>query len=264
VNAAGDVDGDGRADVVVGAPRTSVSGRLAGRVVVLSGRTGATLWTMDGLAPGDLLGTAVSGLDDLDGDGAPEQGAGARNAGPKTGGLAFVLSGRDGSIERTLHPAGTAVDFGWFFVHDAGDVDRDGVGDIYVGDFSDGWQGPFTGRGYVYSGASGERIRTMNAEASGDGFGVGRGIGDVDGDGFADLFLAAYTSSAGAPSGGRAYLVSGRNGRTLRTITGAVAGASVGVDAIGLGDVNGDGMTDLLLTTFNNAYVVAGTPIVSK
>jgi hypothetical protein len=258
VNGAGDVDGDGMGDVVVGAPRTSVAGRLAGRVALLSGGTGATLWTRDGLAAGDLLGTAVGGLGDLDGDGKPEQGAGARNAGPKAGGLAYVLSGADGSVARTLHPSGTAVDFGWFFVHDAGDVDGDGVQDVYVADFADAWQGPNTGRGYVYSGASGERIRTMNAEASGDGFGVGRGIGDVDGDGNADLFLAAWTSSAGAPFGGRAYVVSGRNGRTLRTITGAIPGATLGVDAVGLGDVNADGLTDFLLTTFNEVYVVAG------
>lgn len=264
VNAAGDVDGDGRGDVLVGAPRTSVAGRLAGRIEVLSGRTGERLWTTDGLAPGSLLGTAVGGLGDLDGDGVPEQGAGARNAGQQTGGLAFVLSGRDGSIRKTLHPSGTAVDFGWFFLHDAADVDRDGVRDIYVGDFADGWQGAASGRGYVFSGASGERIRTMNAETAGDGLGIGRGIGDVDGDGYADLFLAAWRSSAGATTGGKAYVVSGRNGRALRTITGAVAGATLGVDAVGLGDVNGDDLPDYILTTFNNVYVVAGTPIASN
>src|SRR5262249_49075975 len=139
--------------------------------------------------------------------------------------------------------------------------DGDGIRDIYIGDFDDTWQGPGTGRGYLFSGASGERIRTMNAEAPGDGFGVGRGVGDIDGDGSADLILAAFTSSAGAPGGGRAYLVSGRNGQTLRTITDAVANDALGVDALGLGDVNGDGLTDYLLTTFNAAYVVAGTPI---
>lgn len=264
INSAGDADGDGRGDVIVGAPRTSVSGALAGRVEVLSGRTGDRLWTTEGQAPGDLLGTAVSGLGDLDGDGVPEQGAGARRAGPQNGGLAFVLSGRTGAITRTLRPSGTAVDFGWFFLHDAGDADGDGVRDIYVGDFDDAWKGASSGRGYLFSGATGERIRTMTAESAGDGFGIGRGLGDVDGDGSADLFLAAWTSSAGAPSGGRAYVISGRNGRTLRTITGAVAGATLGVDAVGLGDVNGDGLPDYLLTTFNNVYVVAGTALAAK
>ena len=261
VNAAGDLDGDGHGDVIVGAPRTSIAGRLAGRVYVLSGRTGAVIWIRDGLRAGDVFGTAVSGLADLDGDGKPEQGVGARNAPPQAGGLAFVLAGRDGSITRTLHPVGSAVDFGWFFVHATGDADGDGVGDIYVGDFTDSQRGAGTGRGYLFSGASGERIRTMNAEAPGDGLGVGRGIPDVDGDGRADLILAAWTSSAGAPVGGRAYVISGRNGQILRVITGAVANASLGVDAVGMGDVNGDGLPDYLLTTTNAAYIVAGTAL---
>ena len=261
INSAGDVDGDGRGDVIVGAPRTN---GIAGRVEVLSGRTGLRIWSTNGLAPGDAFGTGVSGLGDLDGDGAPEQGAGARNAGNSTGGLAYVLSGSTGSIVKTLHPAGTAFDFGWFFVHDADDVDRDGVRDIYVGDFADTWRGASSGRGYVYSGATGQRIRTMNAEFPGDGFGVGRGIGDIDGDGHADLIIAAWTSSSGAPGGGKAYVVSGRNGATLRTITGTVAGANLGVDALGIGDVNADGLPDFILTTFNNVYVVAGTPLPAK
>jgi hypothetical protein len=101
----------------------------------------------------------------------------------------------------------------------------------------------------------------MNAEAPGDGLGVGRGIADVDGDGRADLVLAAWTSSAGATSGGRVYVISGRNGQILRVITGAVANASLGVDAVGMGDVNGDGLQDYLLTTNNAAYIVAGTAL---
>lgn len=264
LNDAGDLNGDGRGDIVVGAPTTAGPAPVTGRVFVLSGHDGSVIWTRGGETPGGAFGTGVSGLGDLDGDGIPEQGVGARNAGNQGGGLAYVLSGSDGHVVRTLHPTGSAVDFGWFFVHNAGDQDADGTPDIYVGDFNDSQkspQSPGTGRGYVYSGRTGDRIRTINAEATGDGFGDGRGIPDVDGDGKADLFLAAYTSSAGAPGGGRAYVISGRNGQTLRRITGAVAGAALGVDAIGLGDVNGDGLPDYLVTTFNQAYVVPGTPL---
>jgi hypothetical protein len=263
VNVAGDVDGDGYDDLVAGAVIAAETFTQAGQVVVFSGRTGETLWTADGQGPYHLLGSAVTGLDDLNGDGIPELGAGAFGAGDAGTGLAYVLNGADGAFLRTLVPNDTAGAFGQFFIHDAGDVNADGVRDIYVGDFGDSHKGPYTGRGYVYSGRTPGRIRLVNGENAGDGLGIGRGAGDVDGDGHADLVLAAYLFSGGAPQGGKVYVFSGRTGQVLRSYTGTTPSAQLGFDAVALGDVNADGSGDYLITGRDVAYVVAGTPVSS-
>ena len=260
VNAAGDVNGDSWPDIVVGAPLASVTAPFAGRAFAISGRDGSTLWFRDGDSENASFGTGVSGVGDLDGDGLAEQtiGASAERNGNTLSGQAFVLNGRDGAIMRTLKPSATACDFGDFYVHASPDVDGDGVGDIYVADFCDSRLGPDSGRAYVFSGTSSDKLRVFSAEHAGDGLGAGRPVKDLDGDGAADYIISAYTSSAGAPQGGRTYLFSGKTGKILRTMTGTVAGAESGFDALPLGDVNGDGKTDFLLTGIDVAWVIAG------
>lgn len=261
INSAGDVNGDGREDLIVGAPFDDSAAMNAGRVYLFDGATGAGLWHRDGSLQGDLLGSGVSGVDDLDGDGVPDQVAGASNAGPATGGLAQVLSGADGSLLDTLAPLPTAGAFGQFFAHDAGDVDGDGTGDIYIGDFGDSLLGPFTGRAYVYAGSDRSAIHVLDGDQAGGGFGIGRGAGDVNGDGRADQFLAAYLHDDGALDAGKAYLYSGRDGGVMRTFTGTVENHQLGYDAVPLPDVNGDGLPDYLITGNGVAHVIAGTDL---
>jgi hypothetical protein len=260
VNDAGDVNGDGWPDLVVGAPLVSVTAPFAGRAFAISGRDGSTLWFRDGLSEDASLGTGVSGVGDLDGDGLAELAIGAAGEvnGNRESGNAYVLSGRDGAILRTLKPAATACNFGAFYVHASGDLDHDGVPDIYVADYCDNRLGPNTGRGYVFSGASGVKVRVFNGENAGAGLGAGRPVKDLDGDGAPEYIISAYTSSAGAPDGGKTYLFSGKTGKILRTMTGTVDGGESGFDALPLGDVNGDGKTDFLLTGTDVAYVIAG------
>lgn len=261
INSAGDITGDGRQDLIVGAPFDDSAAPDAGRVEVFDGATGGLLWGRDGSFGGDSLGSGVSGVDDLDGDGIPEQAVGAFNAGPAGGGLAQVLSGADGSLLDVLAPLSTAGSFGQFFAHDAGDVDGDGTGDIYIGDFGDSLLGPFTGRAYVYSGADRTTLQVLDGDEAGGGFGIGRGIGDVNGDGHDDLILAAYLHDDGAVNAGKGYVYSGRDGGVMRTYTGTGENERLGFDALSLGDVNDDGLTDYLLTGVDVAYVVAGTDL---
>ena len=259
VNAAGDLNGDGVPDVVGGARHFRDATFIdRGYVVAISGLDGSRIWTSLGQQAGAFLGAGVSGIADVTGDDVPDVAAGASGDGPQGGGRAYIFSGVDGSTVRTLTPNGSsATQFGEFFVHDAGDVDADGVHDVYVGDFAARKNGIGFGQAYVFSGATGERARTFIGEP-GDSLGDGRGIGDVDGDGHADLLIASFTNGSAAPGGGKLQVFSGKNGHVLRTMTGAVQGKLLGFDVVGIGDVNGDGKTDILVTGAGIAHVIAG------
>ncbi len=254
----GDVNNDDYDDFVVGAPLAGAN--QVGRVDLISGHDGSTLWSRSGVTASNNLGTAVTGLDDLNKDGVPDVGVGASGGGTPVGGNpfppgeAFVLNGADGTILRTLSPEDTGGSFGLFFIHDAGDVNDDGVGDVYVGDFSD----TIGGRGYVFSGKKDKRLLVVDAENPTDGLGIGRGAGDINDDDHDDVLIGAFTNSDGAPQGGKCSVVSGRTGATLRTFTLTVPNGQLGFDVVNLGDVNDDGATDFLLTGLDQAYVVAG------
>ena len=73
--------------------------------------------------------------------------------------------------------------------------------------------------------------------------------GDVDGDGHADLIVGAWQYAGGAIGGGRAYLYSGKDGRLMKTYTCRIPGDTFGFDAVAMGDVDGDGTTDFLITS---------------
>jgi hypothetical protein len=215
---------------------------------------------VDGAAAFQFLGGGVSGIDDIDVDGYPDIAAAALAGGKNQGGEAYIYSGLSGSVLQTLKPKQqTALQFGNFFVQDAGDTNADGIRDIYVGDFGDSTVGAGAGIGYIFDGAGGRR-RHLLAESAGDGLGMGRGAGDVDGDGYADIIMAAFLQSSAAVQGGKSYVVSGRNLKILRTMTGTVDGNQLGFDVATLGDVNGDGRIDFLITGVDIAHVVAGTP----
>ncbi len=260
VSGAGDVNFDGYADVLVGAPRADFTGVDAGRAYVYSGADGSLLWTFDGRTDGDLLGSAVGVVGDVNGDGASDVVVGAQG----NGGAAYVLSGDRVRVLHHLRPRpGSGNNYAQFFASGAGDVDADGVPDVFVGDYNGGPGANFgTGAAYVYSGATGSPIHVIRAEQPGDGFGPGRGVGDVNDDGHADLIVASYTSSAGAPFAGRALVISGADGSTLRTITSTIANDNFGVDALGMGDADGDGFTDFVVTAVGQAFAGTGPGVV--
>lgn len=252
VDGAGDLNGDGYDDVIVGAQFQGFTPGVmptdaTGRVYAFSGANGGVLWMRDGFSAGDGLGAGVGHIGDLDNDGIPDVVASAPGA-DELNGRAYVFSGADGDLVHTLAPTAQSASsrtYGVFFARGGGDIDGDGTEDVYIGDYAgDGGNG----RVYIYSGASGDLIRQFNAEEPQDGVGPGRGVPDIDGDGHDDLVIASWTSSSGVEEGGKVGVYSGADGSLLHLATGAVLLDSLGVDALPLGDLNGDGKQEYMFT----------------
>ena len=88
-------------------------------------------------AIGDRFGAATDWTADVNGDHVPDQIVGAPDAGGGQAGAAYVFSGRNGRLLRTIAAGPSGGDLGWFFVAGVGDVNGDRVPDIYAGDFDD-------------------------------------------------------------------------------------------------------------------------------
>ncbi len=247
VEGVGDVDGDGHADFIVGAPGNSVAGQQAGRAYLYSGRTGEVLFTWTGERAGDRFGAAVAGR--VTGH-RIQIVVGAPGGGPQHLGRTYVYNALTATPQFVAEADETGAAFGAMFMSVPGDFDGDGVPDVYSTDFPNRAKGQATGRAYLFSGADGHRLLTLTGEGPGEGFGIGPSeAGDVDGDGRPDLIIGAWQYAGSAISGGRAYLYSGRTGALLKTYTCRTPGDTFGFDAVGIGDVDHDGTIDFLITS---------------
>ena len=241
VSGAGDVSGDGRADLIVGAFRDANNGRQSGSSRVLSGSDGSVLYNFDGDSENDLFGYSVSGAGDVNGDGMEDLIVGG------FGGYARVLSGGDGSVLYNFN--GSAGDSFGESVSGAGDVNGDGTPDLIVGAPSAGNNGSASGSVSVFSGIDGSVLYNFDGDSTEHQFGRSvSGAGDVNGDGMADLIVGApRAGNNGLPFNGSARVLSGSDGSVLYNFNGDSAGDEFGVSVSGAGDVNGDGMADLIV-----------------
>ncbi|MGQ0551825.1 MAG: FG-GAP-like repeat-containing protein [Planctomycetota bacterium] len=232
-----DLDDDGRAEIAVTAWRAD-GGR--GAVTVFAGATGAVLFRLTGSGPADNFGSA---LDATRAGGHHLLAVGVSGA-LRCDVFRCTPTGAEKIFDMRAGPNGSNL--GQYFVSFLGDTNGDGVPDVYASDWQDSGG---TGRVYVHSGASGERLLDLPGAAPGEQFGTSAAVcGDADGDGHADLIVGAWQSAAGAASGGRCALHSGQDGRLLATWTDLQSGDTLGFDAVGLGDVDADGQPEFLLS----------------
>jgi VCBS repeat-containing protein len=250
VSSAGDVNGDGIADMIVGARYAEASGANTGRSYVVFGQTGNAAVILSKVAAG-------------------------------TGG--FVINGASTS------------DYSGYAVSSAGDVNGDGFADLLIGapDADITSSALSTGMAYVVFGKSTTSAVTLpspTASTSTSGFvikGISKGdnagwavssAGDVNGDGLADLLVGAPNAdvSTSVTSSGKAYVVFGQTDNATINLAAVAAGTGgfvlngpaasyqTGVSLSYAGDINGDGLADVIVgasgaaTQTGKAYVVYG------
>ena len=223
----GDVNGDGYADIVVGAPHFNLGGGLgdAGKVFVYSGRTGTLLYslTSPNAEPSGSFGSSVAIVKDINNDNADDVIVGAPNEDPEFGltdaGRVYVICGQTGIPLRVIVSPNAEIQgkFG-FSVDAAGDMNLDGYEDILVGAADETSGGlAAAGRVYAMSGETGLHLKTFespNAKVNGHfGFAIAC-AGYTNDDMYPDVIIGApFESNPNIPEyTGRAYLFDGNTG----------------------------------------------------
>ncbi len=283
VSGAGDVNGDGHDDVIVGAPAID-SQRGEGSAYLYhgsaSGLATSVAWTADSDQGVARFGVSVSAAGDVNGDGYGDVvvGAYAYDNGEIDEGRAYVYHGSPvglGTSAAWTAESGQAIAYFGSSVSAAGDVNGDGYGDVIVGAYFYDNEESGEGRAYVYHG-SGAGLSTSAAWTveSGQGHGgFGNSVsaaGDVNGDGYGDVIVGAYGYDNGQDDEGRAYVYHG-SGAGLSTSAAWTAESdqaygNFGARVSAAGDVDGDGYGDVMVGarydgTFNggHAYVYQGS-----
>ncbi len=257
VACAGDLDGDGCDDLVVGADSADGQSPNSGVAYVYSGESLKMLFSVGGDRPDDLFGAAVAGVGDVNGDGAADFAVGAPNARMGTGeayGAVFVLSGYDGSRLLEIRGSSPFSEFG-SAVAGAGDVNGDGYSDVIVGAPWASFAGVRTGTATIYSGFDGTVLRELAGVHGYSGFGKAvDGIGDLDYDGYDDVLVTAHAENTAGTQAGAARVYSGRNGTIMLEVFGLVARNRLGHSGAAAGDVNFDGAVDIIVGSPSNDF----------
>ncbi len=271
IASAPDLDGDGAADVIVGAPFEDAGGRKgSGRVYIYSGATGRyirTLWSPAYQNEG-TFGYSVAGIGDINGDGrgdvivgAPGESVGSSPAGA---GRVYVFSGANGQLIR-VHRSGTESVDGAFGTSVAalGDSNGDGVQDILVGapHEASAQLHPSGGKAHLFSGANGVGLRRISSPGAHTQGNFGSSVAAIlNNDG-----SPSNRMIIGAPeeiSSGRAYVI-GPPGSPISVLYSRhpSVNGKFGASVAGVVDVEGNGQGEALIGApseagFGRAYLV--------
>lgn len=247
-----DVNADGYNDIIVGVPYGDFGGKVnCGRVEVYSGLAGDQLAVFAGENANDMFGWSVAGIGRINSDDYDDFLVGAPyndDAGSKAG-KAYIYSGRHLGLMYSITGYQKGSRFG-YTVAALGQVDlTDGRGDYAVASpYYDRDALEEAGRVDIYSGKYGQRIYSKKGEVHGARLGWSvSSAGDYDGDGGNDIIIGTPKHSSIDFKRGRIYVRSGLTGNTLLQIDGENQGDQFGTSVGGLGDVDGDGIADVIV-----------------
>ncbi len=268
VAGAGDINADGFADIIIGAPYYDGNGGAdvdAGRVYVYygsqSGLNTAAPTIIENRQIGSLFGFSVSGLGDVNNDGYSDIAIGAPRFDNNLTdeGRVTVYYGSSSGVNTTISWTQDGEQTGAYFgnsVSNAGDVNRDGISDMIVGAYLyDNGQGD-EGRAYIYYGTINglSSVAAWTAESNQEGANYGYSVaggGDVNGDGYSDVLVGAIWYNGIYSNEGRVYLYTGAaagvSATPAWTAVGGQEAAEFGKSVSAAGDINGDGYGDILI-----------------